>query len=171
MSDYTGRNLLRLMANQGLSIGQVARKTGLDERTVRGVLNGTNKPRAKSLSQLAGGLGVSVDEFFLDPSQLLYRHVADSSNPVLEQLIQTDGQLFTGWQESDFTEVLKRTEGQGDQLPLRRDVVAMVTEMNRRRSLHGQLDLLLDSNQSKTIAGILEVLCRQVASEEEERTD
>ena len=162
MPDFTGKNLLRLMASYGLSIYQVAERTQLDERTVRGILNGTNKPRAKSLRRLADGLGVSVDEFFLDPTQLFYRQLDHPANPVVEELMQTAPELFAGWRETDFAELLVRVEADDTRLSTRQDFVAAISEMNRRRSLHDQLELLLDSNQSETIAGILEVLCRQV---------
>jgi transcriptional regulator with XRE-family HTH domain len=73
MSDRTHENLLRLMAAGGLSVRRVAEQTGLDERTIRGILNGGNKPHAQTLHRLAEGLAVNIDEFFVDPAQLLYR--------------------------------------------------------------------------------------------------
>lgn len=73
MADYVAENLLRLMAAEGLSLGQVAQRTGVDQRTVRAILGGTKKPHARTLHRLARGLAVSIDEFFFGPSQLLDR--------------------------------------------------------------------------------------------------
>ena len=70
MPDYARENLLRLMAGAGLSIRGVADRTGLDERTIRGILGGGKTPHAQTLHRLAEGLGVKVDEFFVDPAQL-----------------------------------------------------------------------------------------------------
>ena len=57
MAEHAGENLLRLMARLDLSISQVAERTGLDERTIRGIVHGTNRPQARSLHRLAAGLG------------------------------------------------------------------------------------------------------------------
>ena len=81
MSDHARENLLRLMAAGGLSVRRVAERTGLDERTIRGILGGGNKPHAQTLHRLAEGLGVKVDEFFVDPAQLLYRRFDRQTNP------------------------------------------------------------------------------------------
>ena len=77
------------MAAGGLSFGRVAEQTGLDERTIRGILGGGNKPHAQTLHRLAEGLGVKVDEFFVDPAQLLYRRFDRQTNPVVAEVIET----------------------------------------------------------------------------------
>ncbi len=41
------------MAAEGLSVHQVAKRTGLDERTIRGILSGSSKPHAQTLHRLA----------------------------------------------------------------------------------------------------------------------
>ena len=89
MADYARENLLRLMAAGGLSVRRVADRTGLDERTIRGILSGGNKPHAQTLHRLAEGLGVKVDEFFVDPAQLLYRRFDRQTNPVVAEVIET----------------------------------------------------------------------------------
>jgi len=81
MADYVAENLLRLMAAEGLSLGQVAERTGVDQRTVRAILHGTKRPHARTLHRLAEGLDVSVDEFFFDPSQLLDRSAGRPVDP------------------------------------------------------------------------------------------
>ncbi len=69
MSDHAA-NLRRLMARSGLTLQDVAERTGLHERTLKGILAGTNKPHARTLHRLAEGLGVNADELFQDPSLL-----------------------------------------------------------------------------------------------------
>jgi len=163
MSEHAGQNLNRLMATEGLSIHQVAKKTGLDERTIRGILSGSNKPHAKSLHRLAEGLGVKVDEFFVDPSQLLYRRFDRQTNPVIEEVIQTNPQLFAGWTEADFDELHSRV-GAGGPLT-RQGAVTAAKGMNRKRQLHEKLDLLLESSQAELVAGIIELAHSQVVVE------
>jgi transcriptional regulator with XRE-family HTH domain len=156
MSDYARENLLRLMAAGGLSVRGVARQTGLDERTIRGILGGGNKPHPQTLHRLADGLGVKVDEFFVDPARLLYRRFDQHTNPVVAEVIATHGGLFEGWTESDFDELHSRV-GTGGALTVE-GTLAAVRHMNRKRELHEKLDLLLESSHAEIAAGILDML-------------
>ena len=165
MSDYASENLQRLMAAAGLSIHEVAQRTALDKRTVRGILNGRNRPHAKSLHRLAEGLGVTVDEFFLDPAQLLYRRFDRQTNPMVEEVLSTHPVLFGGWSEADFDELHSRMAAGG---PLTRDgALNAVHQMNRKRELHDQLDVLLESSQAELIAGVIELAYEQVVTKRE----
>ncbi len=159
-AEHAGPNLLRLMARLDLSISEVAQRSGLDERTVRAVLRGTKRPQPRTLHRLAEGLGVSTDEFFLDPSQLLYRRFDRQTNPVVEDLLADDPRLFTGWGQADFDELHSRMGTGG---PLTRDGARQaVQEMNRKRRLHDQLDLLLESSQAEIVVAILAAMYEKV---------
>jgi len=160
MSDHARENLLRLMAAAGLSIRQVAATTGVDERTIRGLLHGAKKPHARTIHRLAEGLGVKVEEFFVDPTQLLYRRFDRQSNPMVEEVLESHPGLFAGWSEADFDELLSRVGTGG---PLTREGALMaVRHMNRKRELHEKLDLLLESSHAQLVGGILELLHEQV---------
>lgn len=163
MSDFAGENLLRLMAAGGWSIHQVAEKTGLDERTIRGILGGTNRPHARTLHRLAEGLAVPVDEFFLDPTQLLYRRFDRPTNPVVEEILQANPELFAGWTELDFDELHSRV-GAGGALT-REGAVSAVHGMNRKHELHEKLDLLLESSQAELIGGMIDLAYGQIVVE------
>jgi transcriptional regulator with XRE-family HTH domain len=160
MSDHAGQNLLRVMAQEGLSIRRVAESTGLDERTVRGILSGLNKPHARTLHRLAEGLGVSVEEFFVDPAHLLYRRFDRQTNPVVEEVMDAYPNLFYGWTEADFDELHSRV-GTGGALTFEGALEA-VRGMNDKRQLHEKLDLLLESSHADVIRGIMEVLYERV---------
>jgi transcriptional regulator with XRE-family HTH domain len=160
MSDHTRENLLRLMAAGGLSVRGVAERSGLDERTVRGILGGGNKPHAHTLHRLAEGLGVKVDEFFVDPAQLLYRRFDRHTNPVVAEVIDGHKELFDGWTEADFDELHSRV-GTGGSLTVEGALMA-VRHMNQKRELHEKLDLLLESSHAQLAAEILDVLYEKV---------
>jgi transcriptional regulator with XRE-family HTH domain len=160
MSDHARENLLRLMAAGGWSVRRVAEQTGLDERTIRGILTGGNKPHPQTLHRLADGLGVKVDEFFVDPAQLLYRHFDRHTNPVVAEVIETHGKLFEGWTEADFDELHSRV-GTGGALTAEGTLKA-VGHMNRKRELHEKLDLLMESSQAEVAAGVLDVLYEKI---------
>jgi len=163
MPDCTGQNLLRLMAGAGLSIHQVAQRTGLDERTIRGILNGTNKPHSRTIHRLAEGLGADLDEFFIDPTQLLYRNFDRQTNPLIDEVLQTHAERFSGWTEADFDELHSRVGTGG---PLSREgVLTAARQMNRKRELHEKLDLLLESSQAELISGIMEMLHQHIVVE------
>jgi transcriptional regulator with XRE-family HTH domain len=159
MSNHVGNNLQRLMAAGELSIQGVAQRTGLDERTIRGIGRG-HRPHARTLYRLAQGLGVAVDEFFVDPAQLLYRRFDRGTNPLVEDVLQSRSELFEGWREADFDELHSRV-GSGGPLTFA-GAVAAVEDMNRKRQLHDKLDVLLESSHAQTISGMLELLYRQV---------
>jgi transcriptional regulator with XRE-family HTH domain len=162
MSDHVRENLLRLMAAGGLSVRRAAQQTGLDERTIRGILNGGNKPHAKTLHRLAEGLGVKVDEFFVDPTQLLYRRFDRQTNPLVAEVIETHGELFKGWTEADFNELHSRV-GTGGPLTFEGALMA-VHHMNQKLALHETLDLLLESSHAEIAAGILNVLYEKITA-------
>jgi len=88
VSDYVKENLLRLMAARAMGPSELSRRSGLDVRTIRAVVQGRSRPRARTLHRLAEGLGVKVDELFLDPGQLLYRRFDRQTNPVVEELME-----------------------------------------------------------------------------------
>jgi transcriptional regulator with XRE-family HTH domain len=161
MSNHAKENLQRLVAAAGMSIHQVAQLTGLDVRTVSGILNGVKKPHARTLHRLAEGLGVSVDEFFIDPSQLLYRRFDRLTNPAVEEIMERHADLFDGWTEADFDELHSRV-GMGGPLTEEGALIA-VRLMNRKRDLHGKLDVLLESSHAEVAGDILDVLYDKIA--------
>jgi transcriptional regulator with XRE-family HTH domain len=160
MSDHAAANLRRLMAAGELSTQEVAQRSGLDERTVRGIVRGTHRPHPRTLHRLARGLSVSVDEFFIAPVQLLYRRFDRQTNPVVQEVLQGYPHLFAGWGEADFDELHSRV-GSGGPLTFE-GALAAVHAMNRKRDLHEKLDVLLESGQSRTVGGILDLIYEQV---------
>ena len=78
----TGENLRRLMADLGLTTGQVVEFSGVDRRTIHGILEGSKRPQPRTIGRLAKGLGVATSEFFYEPSQMLYRQFDWATNPV-----------------------------------------------------------------------------------------
>ena len=128
----------------------------MDERTIRGILNGGNKPHAQTLHRLAEGLDVKVDEFFVDPAQLLYRRFNRQTHPLVAEAIDTHGELFDGWTEADFDKLHSRL-GTGGSLTVE-DTLMAARHMNHKRELHKKLDLLLESSYAEVAVGIVGVL-------------
>ena len=160
MTEHIGENLRRVMAQDGLSLGEVVEKTGLDRRTVQGILEHSNKPHPRTLHRLAKGLGVSPDEFFVSPSQLLYRRFDCQTNSAVGQIVEAHPELFRDWTELDFEELHSRF-GTGGALTAE-GALAAVGDMNRRRDLQEKLALLLESSEAELITGIVEMMYQRV---------
>ena len=98
--DRYGTNLKRLMARCNLTVAQVAERSGLDLRTIRGVLNVRTTPHATTLHRLANGLGADVDE--------LFAHRNGEMHPAVKSLVASQPALFGGWTAVEFDELERR---------------------------------------------------------------
>jgi len=162
MANDPGQNLRRLMAELNFTVDDVCHCSGLDKRTVAAILDGSKKPQPRTLNRLATALGVSVDEFFLAPAQLLYRHFDRHTNPVVEEVVQAHPELFEGWTSADFDELHSR-RATGGALTTE-GALAAVEQMNRSRALHRILSVLLETSQADVIAAVLEALYEQTVA-------
>jgi transcriptional regulator with XRE-family HTH domain len=154
-------NLRRLMARFDLRLDDVVERTGLDERTVKGILAGANKPHARTLHRLASGLCVDVDELFQDRSLLAHRLFDRATNPEIDAVVDERPELFAGWTQADFDELYSRF-GVGGALTAAGAVEA-VTEMNQSRELQHKVALILESGERELLAGFVELLYRRIA--------
>jgi transcriptional regulator with XRE-family HTH domain len=153
MADHASDNLRRLMTRLDLTIHQVAARTRVDRRTVKGMLDGAARPHARTLHRLAVGLGVSPDEFFVDPASLVYRCFDQATNPVVAEVVHRHPELFAGWTDADFEELHSRFGTGG---PLTEEgALAAAAAMNRNRAAHEQLAVLLESSQAELIRAIV----------------
>jgi transcriptional regulator with XRE-family HTH domain len=154
-------NLKRLMAQLDLTVVEVARQTGLDERTVKSILAGaSSKPHARTLHQLARGLGVETNEFFHSPHLTDRNRFDRHTNPTVDELIDSRPELFSEWSAADFDELYSRMGSGG---PLTSEGALRAAEaINRKRELHDKLALLLETEQADVIAGILDLFYRRV---------
>ena len=153
-------NLRRLMARLDLTIAQVVGRTGIDARTLKGILAGDVRPHARTLHRLAAGLGVAADELFQNPSVLAYRLFDRWTNPVVDEVTADRPELFDGWTESDFDELYSRFGVGG---PLTPDGVREAARaMNRNRELHRKLAVVLETSQAELVAQIVDAFYRRI---------
>ncbi|MBL8828879.1 MAG: helix-turn-helix transcriptional regulator [Planctomycetaceae bacterium] len=163
MTDFA-HNVRRLLARQGLSVAELIDRAGLDERTVKNILNGTNsKPHARTLHQLALGLDVQADELFQNPALLARRSFDRESNPLVDEVIEARPELFDHWTAADFDELSSRF-GAGGALTFD-GALSAVEQMNARRELMRKVALVMESDQRDVLRGIVDVLYRQVVIE------
>lgn len=156
MSRRIAENLTRIMATQGLSIGQVVDKCGLDQRTVRAILNGQHRAHARTLHRLAEGLAVPIDELFLDPSRLVYRRFDRHTNPVVQELIASHPGEFVDWSEADFAELTSRVGTGGPLTP--EGALAAAQHINRKRELMAKFCVLMETSERELLTGFVNML-------------
>ncbi len=152
-------NLRRLLAQHGLTIAEVARRADIDRRTVQALHNGSGKPHPKTIHRLAEAFGVAVDEFYVEPSQLLNRQFDRESNPLVDEVVEAHSDLFEGWTAADLDELHSRF-GCGGALT-QDGVVAAAEGMNLRRALHDKLAVLLESSHKELARKMIELLYDQ----------
>lgn len=158
-------NLRRCMARRCLSLDQVAERSGLDRRTVRGLLKeGSARPHARTLNRLADGLAVDVDELFTPSATLAHRSFDRRTNPAVTGLIQSEPHRFAGWTEEDFDELYSRF-GAGGALTTT-GAVAAVERMNRNRRVQSQVAVILESDQSDLLTDLVSTIYRRIVVSE-----
>jgi transcriptional regulator with XRE-family HTH domain len=160
MADF-GANLKRLMGRFGLTIEQVVEQTGLDERTVKGVLAGAiRRPHARTLHRLATGLGVPADELFQNPSVLAHRSFDRQTNPAVDEVTAAHPELFDGWTAEDFDELYSHFGAGGALTP--DGALRTVERMNHHRDLHNKVAVVLESCEAELLAQLIDTLYRRV---------
>ncbi len=160
MTNLPQQNLRRLMARRGLTIEQLADRTGVDCRSIRGILDGRKRPQARTLHRLAHGLGVDADEFFLEPARLLYRRFDHHTNPEVAQAVAHHPELFRDWTEADFEELHSRF-GMGGALTAE-GVLEAARRMNRNRVLHRKLAVLLETGHAELVGRLIDAIYHTV---------
>jgi transcriptional regulator with XRE-family HTH domain len=154
-------NLRRVMARQGLTIRDVVKRTGLDDRTIKAMLRDVDlRPQARTLHQLATGLGVDVDELFQSPSLIARRLFDRRTNPIVDDVAARHPQLFDGWTPDDFDDLYSRF-GTGGQLTTDGALEA-VQVINLRRAVFTKVALLLETGQAPVLAGFVDLLYDQI---------
>jgi transcriptional regulator with XRE-family HTH domain len=152
-------NLRRLMARNGMTFVEVVEASGLDERTIRGIVRGANHPHARTLHKLAHGLGVEIDELFRPLGRSAPRKFDRATNSLVESVVAGHPQLFQNWSEAHFDELYSRF-GAGGQLT-EAGVLATAEAMNARRELWNQIGVILESGESGLLAEFVQLLYRR----------
>lgn len=147
-----GRNLRRLMAQYQMRQADVVAATGLDERTVRSVVNGRGKAHAKTIGKLAHGLGVQPAELLRDSSAAA-RIFDRDTNRVLRDYLEQHPRLFREWTDAEIDELASRF-GVGGELTAE-GVATAVAAIEARRELVGQVAVILETDFGQSLREIV----------------
>lgn len=155
-------NIRRLMAREGLTYEELIEASGLDERTIRSLLRGINRPHARTLHKLAAGLGVQVDELFSLPygySSSAYDHAC---NPIVDEILDSHPEIFADWSEADFDELASRF-GTGGHLT-EEGALEAARAMNRKRQVLHQVAVIMETHEAPLLTDLVEVIYRRVTA-------
>ncbi|TWT46421.1 hypothetical protein Pla111_15170 [Botrimarina hoheduenensis] len=144
------------MARDGLTYEGVCQQTGLDARTLRGILHAAKKPHAKTLKRLAEGLGVSADDLFAGDAEAAVAEFDLASNPAIEAAVEAHESLFEDWTPHDFGELASRVGVGGPMTEV--GVVLTAQQMNANRSTLDKARTILESDQAELLRGMIEAL-------------
>lgn len=148
------------MARLDLTVDQVVELCGVDDRTVKAILAGAAKPHARTLHRLAVGLGVPADEFFQSPSLLVHRAFDRETNPVVDDVVQQNRELFHDWTERDFDELYSHFDT-GGALAYER-VINVAALMNRKRQTLHRAELVLEAGESDILVAVVDLLFARI---------
>lgn len=155
-----GENLRRLMAREGMTIGELVDRSGLDHRTIKRVLRSDQRPQPRTLHRLAMALEVDSDELFQNPSLLAQRRFNRSTNPAIDEVTRSDPSLFVNWSPADFDELYSRVGTGGGLTPegAREAVVAM----NAKRDVLHKVAVVLETDEAELLEQLVETLYKRV---------
>lgn len=159
-----GANVRRLMARLDLTLQEVVEASGLDERTVRSILQGVTRPHARTLHKLAEGLGVETDELFQDPYRGSQAAFDRATNPAVTEVIDARPELFVDWTAAEFDELFSRMACGGELTET--GVAAAATAMNARRRLLHQVAVILESAEADLMRDFVALLYRRITTVE-----
>lgn len=144
------------MARDGMTYDDVVAQTGLDARTLRGILHAAKRPHAKTLRRLADGMGVSVDELFIGDENAAIAEFDAATNPAICGAVQACPELFRDWSPRDFGELSSRVGAGGPLTP--EGVVEEARRMNDNRETLDRARLILESDQAEVLRGVVNAL-------------
>ncbi len=155
------------MARLNMTQGEVVQATGLDERTVRSMLQGVTRPHARTLHKLADGLGVATDELFQDPYQASdagQTTFDQATNPVAAEVVDAHPELFEHWTAAEFNELFSRMAVGGELTE--EGTLTVVQAMNDRRELMYQVAVVMESSEADLMRDFVKLLFRRVTAVE-----
>lgn len=153
-------NLRRLMARDGLTYEDVVAASGLDSRTIRGVVRGDKQPHAKTVQRLAESLGVETEELFAAPTGMTAEAFDLATNPLVAEQAAACPELFAGWTPADYAELASRF-GVGGALTAE-GVQQEARRLNHNRELIDRARVVLESDQAEVLGALIEVLYARV---------
>ena len=163
---HLGSNVRRLMADRGMTLADLSTASGLDQRTLRGLLDSRSQPHARTVHKLAAGLEVAIDELFVPPGlrQINLDHIAldRAANRVVADVVSEQPGLFSGWTAAEFDELFSQV-GVGGALTSE-GVQAAAEAIERRRELWMRAAVVLETDLGDLLGDMIDLLYDRVTA-------
>lgn len=151
-----GINLRRLMVKFDMDFRAVMAATNLDERTIRGILSGANKPHPATLDKLAEGIGVDVEEFSKPPGRgpLIFDRC---TNPIVRDILEAHwDEEFSFWPDEEIEELFSRFATGG--ALTEEGTLAIVRFMNERREYLAKAKVVFEGQFADILKDLIDSL-------------
>jgi len=165
-ADIIKANLHRIMAVKKITVAELTERSGLDQRTLRGILSGKKRPHSRTLHRLADGLDIDAGELIVDRTTSGRQRFDSLSNSLVDEIVKENPVVFADWTDEDFDELCSRM-GVGGSLT-RDGAIDAAKRMNRRRQIHQRLDVVLESSQGELVSEMIDLAYRQLIPEDDE---
>ncbi len=179
--NYDSKRIISLIRtgcmNKGWDLRTLAKKAGISRTTLYLMEQGkTRKPHVGTLNKIAKVLDLDPAEFEKQntrTSQPVSHLLLDSilgtsqqrsefdrlSNPMVTLVREKKPELFINWKESDWDELYSQF-GTGGQLT-EEGVIKVSQQMNEKKEILSQVELLLETHHRETIKTIIESLYKE----------
>lgn len=158
MSSFVAHNLARLMAERSLSIAETVRRTGVDRRTLRAVLEGTTTPHSRTVQAIAEGLGVSVEEFWIEPPRGEPPIPPKRLSAAVADFAEKRPELFRHWDAADWDELERRLACKSE--PPADAIWAAVHDLNHKRRQLQTCAILLEMGDGAAMSQAIDAVAR-----------
>lgn len=155
-----GSRIRLFRRRRGFDLGHLARAAGISRTTLHHLEDGTTQhPRTSTLARIAAVLDVSLEELVESglPESV---HFDQRTNPVVSEVAGRYPELFHGWDDDDWAELLS-TFGTGGALNSS-GVLAQAGHLNRKRQTLQQLHIVLETHLAETAMHVIDALFQQV---------
>jgi len=148
------------MAHEGMTYEDVIAATGLDARTIRGIVRSNVTPQARTLRRLAEGFATTTDELFAPPAGLTPEAFDAATNPIVDRIKTAHPELFHGWIASEFAELTSRF-GVGGELT-EEGAIEEARKMNAKRVVIQQARVVMETSHAELLSEFVNVLYERV---------
>ena len=159
-------NFRRALKRSGLTIQQLADRTGVDLQTLRRWRReGVAQPEHEHIERIASVFGFANPWSLMEPMETVARPPTDgrsldrATNPYVDEVLQDRPELFADFLPVDWDE-LYSLHGTGG--PLTYDgVIQAATRINDKRDLRRKFEVVMETHHFQTLAHLVNVLYRE----------
>lgn len=146
-------NIRRLLAKFNVEPQAFAETTGVDERTLRGVIQSRTTPHVRTIKRIADGFGVEVDELYRPVPALSDKRFDRECNALVEQVKRVYPELYVGWTTAQDDELYSQF-GTGGAMT-EEGILAATKRILERCEVERQFRLVYESHEGAMLRDVV----------------